>query len=235
MNRPVIGITLDCVEEGEYAATAWYAMRENYFGSIARAGGSPIALPHQPDLVDHYANLIDGLVLTGGDFDIPPSAYGAKEVHEKTITKENRTAFETAILNSAIKRNIPVLGICGGEQLICVVLGGTLIQHIPDEVENAVLHEVKDRDNPAHQVTIIEETMLHSIIGETEIGTNTTHHQAVLDPGPECIVSAIASDGVIEGIEYPDHPFCLGVQWHPEYESSAADTNILKAFIQAAR
>lgn len=237
MNKPIIGITLDHEKgsaEGGYSPFPWYAIRENYCSAIKHHNGVPVLLPHDLELVEIYMDIIDGLLLTGGEFDVSPSLYGDNTQHEKVSLKEQRTAFEYKITKMAVKCDMPILGICGGEQLLNVVLGGTLIQHIPDEINQAVEHENPEREHPAHEVTITEKTLLHSIIKETTIGVNTSHHQAVKDIAPNMVINAVAPDGVIEGIEYPEHPFCLGVQWHPEYRVSAADDAIIAAFVNAS-
>ena len=135
-----------------------------------------------------------------------------------------------------MERDIPVLGICGGEQLLNVVLGGTLIQHIPDDVDNALAHEQPNpRDEPGHPVVIEKNTLLHDIVGVTEMSVNSAHHQAVAAVSGSVTVNASAPDGVIEGIEAPRQRFCLGVQWHPEFEVDPNDMRIFWAFIDAAR
>jgi putative glutamine amidotransferase len=133
-SRPVIGVTLDSEAAGGYSKLPWYALRENYCDVIAAAGGVPVALPHEPDLVEAYLGMIDGLVVTGGAFDVDPSLFGAAERHPTVKLKERRTRFEWAMTRGAVDRDMPLLGICGGQQLLNVVLGGTLIQHIPDSV-----------------------------------------------------------------------------------------------------
>ena len=132
--RPRIGLTLDAEPPGGFSKLPWYAIRENYCSAIAKAGGLPIALPHEVELADDYLDILDGLVVTGGAFDVDPSLYGAKDRHDSVVTKDRRTAFELAILNGFLAADRPVLGICGGQQLLNVALGGTLIQHIPDSV-----------------------------------------------------------------------------------------------------
>ena len=141
MKRPVIGITLDSEAPGGYSNLPWYALRENYADAVTAAGGLPLPLPHEPDQAGDYLELIDGLVITGGAFDVDPTLFGAGERHPTVITKDRRTAFELAVTRGAIERDMPVLGICGGQQLLHVVLGGQLIQHIPDEVTGALAHE----------------------------------------------------------------------------------------------
>src|SRR5690606_25891415 len=121
-----------------YSKKPWYAIRENYLTAVTGLGALPLPLPHVVPMVDAYLDLIDGLVVTGGAFDIPPSMYGDASIHETVTTKDQRTQFEFAITRGAIERNIPILGICGGEQLLAVVLGGSLIQHIPDRIADAL-------------------------------------------------------------------------------------------------
>lgn len=232
---PVIGVTLDSEPAGGYSKLPWYALRENYCDVIAAAGGLPVALPHEPDLVEHYLAMIEGLVITGGAFDVDPSLYGADDRHATVRLKERRTRFEWAITHGALERDLPMLGICGGQQLLNVVLGGTLIQHIPDAVSDALAHEQPNpRTEPGHTVTVIPGTLLHRITGADTLPVNSAHHQAAERVGEGIVVSASAEDGVIEAIEDPRRRFCLGVQWHPEYGISFGDTALIAAFVRAA-
>jgi putative glutamine amidotransferase len=239
--QPVIGFTLDYEEGGQppvYSKMPWYALRENYCGCVSKFGAIPLPLPHEVALVDAYLDRLNGLIVTGGAFDVSPELYGEATTSDTVITKDRRTRFEFAITRGAIERKMPILGICGGQQLLNVVLGGTLIQHIPDTIPNALAHEQPNpRTEPGHSITISEGTLLHTIIGKTSMAVNSAHHQAVAQPAPNCIVDAVAPDGVIEGIEMPvsEHPFCLGVQWHPEYAVTPDDDLIIKAFIKAAK
>jgi putative glutamine amidotransferase len=233
--RPIIGLTLDSEDPGGYSNQPWYAIRQNYCESVVKAGGLPIALPHEPELAEPLLDQLDGLIVTGGAFDVDPVLFGAETRHESVTLKGRRTDFEFAVTKGALNRDMPVLGICGGQQLLNVVLGGTLIQHIPDEVKNALAHEQPNpRTEPGHDVRIAAGSLLARICGEGPVPVNSAHHQAVKDVGPGVTVNAVASDGVIEGIEADELTFCLGVQWHPEYEISAADERIFAAFIEAA-
>jgi putative glutamine amidotransferase len=236
MSRPIVGITLDSEKPGGYSKFPWYAVRENYCGAIAEAGGLPVPLPHEPDIAESYLDTIDALVITGGAFDVDPSLFGDANRHETVITKDRRTDFEIAVTSGAIDRDMPVLGICGGQQLLNVVLGGTLIQHIPDEITGALAHEQPNpRDEPGHDVKITPGTLLHKITGTESMSVNSAHHQAVRTIGKDMVIDAVAPDGVIEGIELPGKRFCLGVQWHPEFSIDPGDSKILHAFIDAAR
>ena len=134
-------------------------------------------------------------------------------------------------MQEALLKKMPLLGICGGAQLLNVALGGTLIQHIPDAVPGALAHEQPNPRNEAgHLITIKEKTHLAKITDMKEVPVNSSHHQAIKEPGENVVVNAVASDGVIEGIELSDHPFCVGVQWHPEFLISKADEKLFTAF-----
>ena len=223
MPRPLIGVTLDAEKPGGYSKFPWYALRQNYLDAIDAAGGLAIALPHEPDRVADYLERIDALVVTGGAFDVDPSYYGGGARHATVVTK------------GALERNKPVLGICGGQQLLHVVLGGKLIQHIPDSVAEALPHEQPNPRNEAgHIVKVARGTQLHGIVGADELPVNSAHHQAAADAPEGVIVNATAPDGVIEGIEAPRYRFCIGVQWHPEFHISEGDAKLFRAFLGAA-
>ena len=235
MSRPIIGITLDSEPPGGYSKFPWYALRENYFGAVAAAGGLPMALPHEPEMAAAYLDEIDGLVCTGGAFDVDPALYGGGDKHPTVKTKDRRTAFEFAVTEGALARDMPVLGICGGQQLLHVVLGGTLIQHIPEVVPDALAHEQPNpRDQAGHHVKVMKGTLLHRIVAAETLAVNSAHHQAAKDVPDGVVVDALAPDGVIEGIEAPRYRFCLGVQWHPEFHISEGDRKIFSAFVAAA-
>ena len=234
--RPVIGVTLDAEQPGGYSKYPWYALRTNYAEAIAAAGGLPVALPHLPALAADLLDRIDALVVTGGAFDVDPALYGAGERHATVTLKEGRTAAELALLQGALARDRPVLGICGGQQLLAVALGGTLIQHIPEALPAALAHEQPNpRHEPGHDVAIVPGTLLSRIVGAATMQVNSSHHQAVRDPGAGATVNAVASDGVIEGIECEKYRFCVGVQWHPEFLIDAGDARIFAALIDACR
>ena len=189
--RPIIGVTLDSEQPGGYSKYPWYALRQNYADAIVAAGGLPVALPHDAALAAAYLDRIDALVVTGGAFDVDPALYGDGDRHATVTLKEGRTAAELALTQGALARDLPVLGICGGEQLLAVALGGTLVQHIPDSVAGragARAAQPAARAGPPGRGA--PGTLLHRIVGATEMQVNSAHHQAVREPGPHAVVNA---------------------------------------------
>ena len=235
MPRPLIGLTLDSEPPGGYSKFPWYAIRENYCSAVEAVGGLAVLLPHETERAADYVERLDGVIVTGGAFDVAPELFGAEARHAKVTTKDRRTRFELAATRLALARDLPVFGICGGEQLLNVALGGSLVQHIPDEIEAALAHEQPNpRDQPGHTVAVVAGSRLAAITGAAELPVNSSHHQAVKAVGMGLAVNAVAPDGVVEGIEDPARRFLIGVQWHPEFFISAGDRALFEAFIAAA-
>ena len=209
--RPRVGLTLDVDQAGET-----YLLKKGYTAAVEAAGGLPLPLPHQPDAAAEWIDLCDALVVTGGGFDIPPERYGETRRPACGPARPERTAAELALLELALARDLPVLGICGGMQLLAVALGGTLLQDLEADLGITGHQQPPPKDVPSHQVAVAPGTLLASLAGADSLLVNSTHHQAVRQPGRGAVVSARADDGVIEAIELPGHRFALGVQWHPE-------------------
>ena len=238
--RPSIGVTPDYLPPTPEAPNAKYDLKVAYCDAVLRAGGLPLVLPYAEDtsIVENYLDRISGLLVTGGAFDIPPQMYGEAAREGLGTIKEARTRFELALIQGALGRNLPVLGICGGMQLLNVVLGGTLFQDIRREIANAKDHEQKhDRTQPAHPVDVKDGTHLAECIGRGQLMVNSTHHQSVSKVGQNVAVSAASPDGVIEAIESQSHAFALGVQWHPELlvNTLPLHLGIYRGFVQKAR
>jgi putative glutamine amidotransferase len=209
--RPRIGLTLDVDEAG-----ATWLLRRAYAEAVASAGGLPLLLPHQPDAAPELLALCDGLVVTGGDFDVAPELYGEARRPACGPARPERTGSELALLRLALARGLPVLGICGGMQLLAVALGGTLYQDLEADLGRTGHQQPHPKDVPSHEVEVAAGTLLARLVGAGPLPVNSTHHQAVREPGRGAVVSARAPDGVIEAIEVPALRFALGVQWHPE-------------------
>ena len=234
MKNPIIGITLDYENNGGYSKFPWYAIRENYLSCLHKFGAIPFPLFHQNSVNDYFLKILDGLVITGGNFDINPSLYSENTDGSRNI-KNKRTNFEIEIFKKFLKTSKPILGICGGEQLMNVATGGDLIQDINASIETDVEHEqTNPRNEVSHEVTIKSNSKLFQIINKDEIKVNSAHHQSVNKTGENFVASALASDEIIEAIEHTQHPWCLGLQWHPEFLITDADIAIVKDFINHA-
>jgi putative glutamine amidotransferase len=219
----VIGITADFSSADAYEngapREASYFLPHRYCRAVETAGGTSLILPalYSVSALKRILDLIDGLLVSGGDFDIHPSFYGEKPIPALGVIKKERTEFELDLTAAALKRNLPVLGLCGGEQAINVVLGGTLYQDIPTQMPRADNHQQSHRkESGGHPIYVRDGTKLREILRRQSVEVNTTHHQAVKEPGKGLIVNATAHDGLIEGIESERHSFVLGLQWHPE-------------------
>ena len=232
MKKPIIGITLDSEKKKTYSKFPWYALRENYLSSLTSFDAIPFPLFHEKKYINDFCKLIDGLIITGGDFDIDPKRYNTNNTKSKNI-KNKRTDFEIKIFNNFFKLNKPILGICGGAQLINVACGGTLIQDLKNKPIN---HEqINPRNQTSHCVKIAKKTLLHKICGVDKINVNSAHHQSVKKLGKNINISCKANDGVIEGIEHKNHKWCIGLQWHPEFLITKYDLKIIKNFIDETK
>jgi putative glutamine amidotransferase len=241
---PLIGITPDSSTAAPNSSRARpepvIFLLERYLRAVLEAGGIPLVLPLMPSkrAIAEILAPLDGILVTGGNFDIHPGIYGEEPLEALGQIKENRTEFELELIALALKRKLPILGVCGGAQAINIALGGSLYQDIATQRSGAMEHEqgaLKERGG--HIVTVHAGTKLQRIVGRERIEVNTTHHQAVRKLGRSLVVNATAADGVIEGIESKDHSFVLGVQWHPEFltQRDISQKKIFASFISACR
>jgi putative glutamine amidotransferase len=214
VSRPLIGITIGYSPDDREI----FQLRDDYVRSVETAGGLPLVLaPGRPEDASLLLDRLDGLLLTGGA-DVGPHIYGAKQHPTVVRVLPERDAFELALVHEALARDLPLLAICRGHQVLNVATGGTLVQDIPSELESTVDHDPEgERWHRAHGVRVLPGTRLRAILERDEVAVNSFHHQAVKDVGQGLVVSARATgDGVIEALERPDSRFVLGVQWHPE-------------------
>jgi putative glutamine amidotransferase len=208
----------------------------SYVEAVQRAGGLAVMLPPDERLVADPGQalaLIDGLMLAGGA-DIDPASYRQEPHPETADTMPERDAFEIALVRGAIARDMPVLGICRGMQLINVACGGTLLQHLPERYGHHEHRRVLGSfDGADHDVTLSDGSAAAGAAGEVSHATKSHHHQGVDDLGEGLVVSGLSTlDDLPEAIELPDRRFVLGVQWHPEAD---ADSTVIAAFVDAAR
>ena len=239
--RPVIGITVDFngnrPEFGGKEPT--YFLRTRYAEVIWDLGGMPFLLPsfEKTRAAEFIFSKIDGLLLTGSGPDLPPSLYGEKQKYRFPLMHSLRIQFESILCRLALKNQKPLLGICGGAQILNVALKGSLIQDIPSQIQSSLVHRQKESaDKKTHRVNILEDTRLSNILKKTELRVNSSHHQSIKRPGNGLRINALSSDGVVEGIEHENHPFAIGVQWHPEwlYKTDRSAKKLFQAFIKAA-
>ncbi|ORW89618.1 amidotransferase [Mycolicibacter terrae] len=205
----------------------------DYLEGVTAAGGIAVLLPPQPVTGEIAARVLDGvsgLVITGGR-DLDPSGYGQAAHTETDRPDPTRDAWESALLAEALRRKLPVLGICRGAQVLNVALGGTLHQHLPDVLGNAG-HRAGNGVYTPMPVRTIAGTRLAELVGET-CQVQCYHHQAIAELGDKLVVSALDDDGVIEAIELPGEDFVVAVQWHPE--ASLDDLRLFTAIVDAAQ
>ncbi len=229
---PVIGIStyLSQARWGVWEAEAVLLPRR-YVDAVLRAGGAPVLLPPTPQVTAHLLGLIDGLLIAGGP-DVEPQRYGQTPSPHTQVPSVERDETEIRLVDQALDDGVPVLGICRGMQLLNVVRGGTLIQHVPAVVHNDV-HAGPPGVVQAHPVTVAAGSRLAQILGRTEVdAVPTYHHQGVDRIGTGLTATAWAPDGLVEAVEDASLPFCLGVQWHPE---EGDDPAVFEALVAAAQ
>jgi len=225
--RPVIGITtyVEPATWGVWHNLPTTLVPHDYVAAVTGAGGRAVLLPRD-DLDTDVLRILDGLVLSGGA-DLGPELYGA-EAAPQTVTRPERDAAEMVLARAALTRDLPVLGVCRGMQLLTVAAGGTLHQHLPEVLGH-------DRHRPApgvygeHEAGFTPGSRIAGLMGE-DTRVHCFHHQGVDDPGT-LTVTGRAEDGTVEAVEDPAHRFVLGVQWHPEV---TRDKRLFGALVAAA-
>ena len=223
---PWVLVTMD--REGpDEAGTAWVS--EDYVAALHAVGARVLLVPPGARDVTSLLAAASAVVVTGGAFDIDPRVYGATITARHDGLQPARTATELALCRAALGRDLPFLGVCGGHQLLAVALGGTLIQDLPATPAH---EQPTDPGAPWHDVHYTGE--LAAWWGATG-RVNSTHHQAILDPGPTLVVEGRSPDGVIEAVRSPNHRFVIGVQSHPERQGDLRPYAGLVAAARASR
>lgn len=224
--KPVIGITTDVREDGANI------LKNTYVQAVIRAGGLPVIVPVElEEDVDQLIAMFDGLLLSGGA-DINPTLFN-EEPHEYLgEVSPSRDSIELELARRMLKTGKPILGICRGMQVLNVAVGGTLYQDLYKQNEGPILQHIQKAPNThaSHYVRVEKGSLLESIAGSERIQVNSYHHQSLKDVPSDFKVTGVASDGIVEAIESTDEQFVLGVQWHPEALSAAADAVSLRIF-----
>ncbi len=235
-NPPVVGISSYGRDEKRR-----FRLSVDYVDAVRRAGGMPLILPQgEPDLDGLFA-MLDAVVLSGGG-DVDPACYAGDGHPEVFNVDAERDAFELALVRRIVRTGRPALCICRGAQVLNVALGGTLLPHLPDAVGESIVHQLPDPEDPGetiptpHAVQIEPGSSLAAIL-ERETSTPASwHHQAVDRVAPGLRVAARAADGTIEAVEMNEHPWLVGVQWHPEITAAEDDAQqrLFDALVAAA-
>jgi len=230
MTPPVIGIS-SYGRDGELPS---FSLPCGYVDAVRAAGGLPLVLPPGEADASRILDLVDGIILAGGG-DVGPDAYGGGSHEAIYMVSGERDDFELALARAALERpHLPIFCICRGIQVLNIALGGTLYPHIPDEFGNTIEHRLPPRRPTRHPVRVEADTLLARVLGATEVDTCSWHHQAVRDLGTDLRPVAWAADGVVEAVEAAEHPWCIGVQWHPEMQiGELAHDRLFGAFVEA--
>ena len=229
MARPVVGIT-SYAQEASWGVWRLPAVLipAMYVDAVEEAGGRPLVVPPLESGLDETLDALDGIIFSGGA-DVDPTVYGSEPHPETDVPQRHRDAGELALLRAALARDMPVLAICRGFQLLNVARGGDLLQHLPEEVGHDEHKEVPGTFSE-HPVEVKDGTRLASLLGARSDVTSH-HHQAVGRIGDGLVESAWAADGTLEAIEDPGMRFAVGVQWHPE---AGDDRELFRALVAEA-
>lgn len=235
--KPFIGITMGSIHGARVNLdyeTNYLLVANDYIKAIVKAGGIPVSIPivNSEDFIKLIVQKIDGVILSGG-YDVSPWIYG--EHPRKGLGRVNleRDIFEVKLVKEVVKRNIPLLGICRGCQVINVALGGTLIQDINEEINTKIPHTYRlSLRYEVHRIKIDPKSKLAKILGTTELIVNSSHHQAVKRVGKGLRAVAWADDGIIEAIESEGDNFVIGVQWHPERILNEVNLRLFREFVK---
>ena len=231
--KPVIGITLN-EDVNDYSVF----LSQYYFRVIEEVGGVPMLIPpvKNPEVLDQVLDMVNGLILSGGG-DVDPVHINEEPIVELGRITPDRDYTELELVKGALKRDLSVLAICRGMQLLNIVAGGTIYQDINSQIRKVLKHNQKaPKWYPTHGIKVQEESKLFNIIGAKQLRVNSFHHQAVAKPALDFIVVGQSDDGIIEAIESQKHKFVMGLQWHPEcmWERNHHSLKIFERFVKSA-
>ena len=229
--KPLIGV-VPLVDETK--ESLW--MLPKYMDGVTEAGGIPIILPLTSDgsVISQLLDEVQGILLTGGH-DVDPRIYGEEPIPKCGAACVERDSMEKELLDQALERDMPVLGICRGIQFMNAYLGGTLYQDLPTQFDSNVEHHMNPPyDVPVHSVSVLEDSALHRLLNKDKLAVNSYHHQAIKDKADRLKVMAVSEDGLIEAVEMPDKKFVWAVQWHPEfnYLKEESSRKIFEEFVR---
>jgi putative glutamine amidotransferase len=236
--KPLIGLTT-YRKRSKDTNSPLYGLMLSYVRAVAGAGGIPLLIPlnvGDEDLPDVLARL-DGLLLPGGG-DIDPHYYGGQPHDLVAEVDDERDRVELGLARLAVNMETPLLAICRGHQVLNVALGGTMYEDVASQMPGAIRHDYDgERTSLPHTVSLLPGTKLAALLEREETPVNSIHHQGLNALAPELVVSALAPDGLVEGVEVPGHPFAIGVQWHPEnlLEVQPVMGNLFTSLVRAAR
>lgn len=229
--HPLIGLTT-------YGRSAdnRYTLPAEYLDAVRRAGGVPLLISPGETHRREVLEVVDALILSGGG-DIDPDAYGGRRHPTNYGIDMERDVLEIDLARRIVSSGLPTLGICRGAQILNIAHGGTLIEHVPDEVGEAVLHRAPPREPIAHAIRLQGQSRLAKILGRLEFQAASWHHQALREVAPGFTIAGHAPDGTVEAIEMPTHPWLIAVQWHPELTAASdpLQQRIFDAIVEAAR
>jgi len=230
MHLPLIGITTYGRDDHDT-----FSLPAAYVDAVRRAGGIPVLIPPGEAHLALLMARLDGLILAGGG-DIDPAHYNGQEHATIYMVDAERDSSELDLVRRVVESGVPTLGICRGVQVINVALGGTLIEHLPDEVGDAIAHRLPPRSPARHLVEIQPQSQLAAILGRVQVEPASWHHQALRQPAAGLTVVAQAADGAIEAVEMLGHPWLVAVQWHPEITAAVdpVQQQLFDALVAAA-
>ncbi len=229
-NAPLIGITT--YGRGPHNR---FILPAEYVDAVRRAGGIPLLLPPGEERMEAVLPLLKAVVFSGGG-DLDPDLYGGNQHETIYMVEPERDRSEIDLARRVLDLEVPTLAICRGSQILNVAKGGTLIEHLPDEVGETVNHRVPPREPTPHAIRVEPASRLAGLLGATDFSCMSWHHQAVRQVAPGFEVVAHAPDGTIEGLEAPAHPWLVAVQWHPELTAAEdpIQQRLFDALVEAA-